>query len=220
MRTTIIIAALSAAAITQQASAQEGFNIGVRAIAHTTWMLNADDWDTSNHEYITTWGSGFGAGVGYGFSEKLGIGVDFLYSNQGQRYELKLGQTMVEFQQKNDYFKIPVMLTFNGDPSAGAMFLGKIGPQFGFLSSSKLYNADGNEIDDDTSDLFNSSDIGAMLSLGASFRLMGDNLRLHTSFRLDYSFSNAETERALQPNRAPTHNATGGFEFGLSYFLN
>lgn len=221
MRNSLIIAALGAASIAHQANAQEGFNIGVRAVAHTTWMLNSDDWDTSNHEYITTWGSAFGIGLGYGLSETLGLGVDILYSGQGQRYELKVLQTMVEFHQKNDYIKIPVMLTFNGDPSGGSMFIGKIGPQFGFLSGSKLLDADGGELNGDTKDRFNSSDIGAMLSLGASFRL-GDKLRLNTSFRMDYSFTNAENEDFVprQPDRAPTHNATGGLEFGLSYFLN
>lgn len=210
---TALVAALSATTV----SAQEGLNLSVKGIGQTSWMLNADNSDASTFDYKTTIVPAFGLGVGYGLTDRMGVGLDVLYSMQGQRSEV----SGAEFFQRNDYLKIPLMFTWNTDPSKGTMFLAKVGPQLGLLTGSKLENGDGETLVDDTKDSYMSTDFGAMLSLGASFRLT-ENLRLNTSLRGDYMFTNAEDEDAAgyTAGRAATNNATGGLEVGLTYFLN
>lgn len=210
---TALVAALSA----NTAMAQEGLNLSVKGIGQTSWMLNADNSDVSTFDYKTTIVPAFGLGVGYGLTDRMGIGLDVLYSMQGQRSEV----AGAEFFQRNDYLKIPLMFTYNTDPSRNTMFLAKVGPQLGLLTGSKLDNGDGETLIDDTKDSYVSTDFGAMLSLGASFRLT-ENLRLNTSLRGDYMFTNADNEDAVgyPAGRAATNNATGGLEVGLTYFLN
>lgn len=210
---TALVAALSTTAV----SAQQGLNLSVKGIGQTSWMLNADNSDADAYDYKTTIVPAFGLGVGYGITDRMGVGLDVLYSMQGQRSELSGTETF----QRNDYLKLPLMFTYSTDPSKNTMFLAKVGPQLGLLTSSKLNDKDGETLIDDTKDSYMSTDFGAMLSLGASFRLT-ENLRLNTSLRGDYMFTNAEDEDAAgyPAGRASTNNTTAGLEVGLTYYLN
>ena len=199
-----------------QTQAQQGLHIGIIGDPTNTWMLNSDDSDDSNHELKPTISAAFGLGIGYNFGDNMGIEVNALYSLEGQRYEIG----GVEFHQKNDYLKIPLMLTYNSDPSASVMFLGKVGPQLGVLVGSKLNDGDGNELIDDTKDVFAATTIGAAASLGVGFNL-SENLQLTTGLKFDYSFTNTDDEdyEFYDNNRATTNNMVGGLEVGLRYVI-
>ncbi len=69
--------------------AQEGaFRIGAVLLPQNTWLLNQDDSDAGPElDYEVTWGFAGGSSASYNFNGYLGVGLDVLYSNQGQKYK-------------------------------------------------------------------------------------------------------------------------------------
>jgi hypothetical protein len=69
--------------------AQEGaFRIGAVLLPQNTWLLNQDDSDAGPElDYEVTWGFAGGISASYNFNDYLGVGLDVLYSNQGQKYK-------------------------------------------------------------------------------------------------------------------------------------
>jgi len=201
---------------TNNASAQKGFNIAVKAIPQFSFLENKDDNDNNSFERVTTFNAGFGIGAGYDFNNKYGIGLDALYSLQGQRYKLN----GIEYNQKVDYLKVPLYFVYNGPISDKVSFLGKIGPQVSFLTDSKLNDEDGNTINSDTKDQFKSVTFGGVIIAGTQFKLKSD-LFLSTAFRFDCDFTNAEDDgyTNYQTSRADSYNMTAGLEVGLKYTL-
>ena len=65
----------------------------------------------------------FGVGGAYSFTSKNGIGLDLIFSLQGQRFELN-GKDPI---QKQNYVKIPVYFLFTPNASKPVCFIGKIG---------------------------------------------------------------------------------------------
>lgn len=201
---------------TNMAHAQKGLNVSVKATPHLSWMLNADDNDVPTFERKAIFGASFGVGAGYNFTDNLGVGLDVLYSMQGQKQEV-LG---IETATKVSYLKIPLMFTYNTNPDARVMFTAKAGPQIGLRLSSKVTDADNNDIIDDANDIYSSTDFGAVVGAGVRFSLT-ERLKLDAGVRADYSFTNAEDEdfSLYTPGRATTNNMTTGIEIGLRYQL-
>lgn len=198
------------------AHAQKGLNISVKATPHLSWMLNSDDNDMATFERKSTFGASFGVGAGYNFTDNLGVGLDVLYSLQGQKQEV-LG---IETSTKLSYLKIPLMFTYNTNPDAKVMFTAKAGPQLGLRLSSKVTDADNKDIIDDANDIYSSTDLGGVVGAGVRFSLT-EKLKLDAGVRVDYSFTNAEDEdySLYTPGRAATNNMTTGIEIGLRYQL-
>jgi hypothetical protein len=115
----------------------------------------------------TTFNANFGVGAGFNFTNRLGVGMDALYSLQGQRYK----QNGIETNQKVNYVKIPVYFNYVADPSKTVSFTGKIGPQISFLTDSKLADKDGNTLKSNTKDLYKDATFGGMAAAGVQFKL-------------------------------------------------
>jgi len=198
-----------------QASAQKGFSLSVKGTPQFSWLSNSDDNDNSNYSKKTTFNTNFGIGGAYNFTDNLGVGLDVLYSLQGQKYNL--GGT--EFHQKVDYLKLPLMFLYNTNPSKPVSFIAKLGPQLSIRTSAKLDNKDGDELADNK-DAFKSTTFGGVAVAGVQFRL-DKSLYLTTAARYDYDFTNAENKdiAGYTPGRADTHNMTAGLEVGLKYLL-
>lgn len=196
------------------AYAQKGFNVSVKATPHLSWMLNADNKDIPSYESKATFGASFGVGTGYNFTNNLGIGLDVLYSLQGQKYEV----AGIEAIQKLNYLKIPLMFTYNTNPASKIVFNAKLGPQIGIRTSSKITDGDHNDIIADANSIYSSTDFGAVAGAGVRFSLT-KKLSLDAGLRFDYAFTNAEDEdyAFYKPGRAVTNNMTGGVEIGLRY---
>lgn len=135
---------------------------------------------------------------------------------QGERYTT----SNTEYNQKVNYVKVPVYFTYNSDASKPVSFVGKIGPQVSFLTSSKLTNDDGDDIKGDTKDAYKAATFGGAALAGAQFRL-SPNVFLSTAVRFDTDFTNAEDEEyfSYEQGRAKTYNITTGLEVGLKYML-
>jgi len=117
--------------------AQEGaIRIGAVLLPQSTWLLNQDDSDAGPElDYKSTWGFAGGVSASYNFTDYLGVGLDVLYSNQGQKYKgTKSGITYTAKTTLN-YLKLPLLLRFNSDPNSVVQFSAFLGPQFSFLLS-------------------------------------------------------------------------------------
>jgi outer membrane protein W len=199
-----------------KANAQQGFSLSVKAVPQFSFMENKTDKDNAAHSNKATFNAGFGIGADYMVSKNSGIGLDVLYSLQGQRYALN----GVEYNQKNDYIKVPVYFTYISDPAKAVSFIGKIGPQVSFITSSSMDDKDGNKLAGDTKNRYKSATFGGAISAGAQFKL-NNKLALTTAFKFDCDFTNAEddTYYAYTPGRAKTYNMATGLEVGLRYQL-
>lgn len=202
------------------AHAQKGLHAGLKGAPQSTWMFNGDDSDNANWEYVPTFRSSFGANFAWFFSDAVGLGVDVIYSNQGQRYEFN----EAELFTKTSYLKIPVLFHYHSGFDGTAFFYLNAGPQIAILSSA---TAETNlpiigPVGLDASENYSALNIGAVLALGSGFHL-SDFLQLTVGIRLDAGFTDAEDKSApffdTQPNRPSTYNVTGGLEIGVRYVL-
>ncbi|MEO6638369.1 MAG: outer membrane beta-barrel protein [Ginsengibacter sp.] len=195
-------------------NAQKGFSASVKAVPQFSFLQNKDDNKNSSYDNKATFNASFGIGGAYNFTNKLGLGIDALYSLQGQRYNLG----GIELNQKNEYVKVPLYFTYNSNPGNTVSFVGKIGPQVSFITSSKLDNKDGETVLSDTKDRYKSTTFGGAALAGVQFKL-DQNMYLVTAARFDYDFSNAEddTYQNYPVGRAHTYNMTAGVEVGLKY---
>lgn len=208
--------AVAAFLMSYDTNAQEGFSLSVKATPQLSFLQNQDDNDNNLIDRKATFNASFGIGAGYNFTKRLGVGMDVLYSLQGQRYKIN----GVETNQKVNYVKIPLYFSYNSDASKTISFIGKVGPQISILADSKLTDKDGDKINPDTKDRYNNVIFGAMAAAGAQFKL-NNKLYLTTMTRFDYDFTNAEDNsyRYYAAGRAKTYNMTTGLEVGLKYLL-
>ena len=202
-------------------NAQEGFYFGVKGMPQVTFLLNQDNSDDDDHEYERTFRSAFGIGGGYKFSETAGVALDVIYSMEGQKSELFEDRVIEgigpERYDKVTYLKIPLMFTFNTDPSGSVYFTGRIGPQVNLLMNASLENWDGDEINDDTSDGYSSTVLAGTLSLLATINAT-EQLKVDIGFRGDYGFTDAADND--DDDAAATMPTTGALEVGVRYALS
>lgn len=197
------------------------FYCGIRVVPHGSWLENLDDLNNYQDKYKTKtkWGTGVGVGGGYSFSKNIGVAVDVLYSMQGSRYMFR----NVEYDQSVNYLNVPIMFVYTTDP-APVLFVGKVGPQLGFLTGAKIdptfKNSEYNKYVSDNKEQFNDIIIGGVLSGGARCTL-SDKLFLDVLLRCGVSFFNAEndTYKYYRAGRGSTHNVTVGIEMGLNYLF-
>jgi len=214
-----IIAVLSVMiimALTTNVHAQQGLSVSVKAAPNMSNMLNKDDLDNNNYDWKATPGESFGFGAEYGFNKNMGVGVDVLYSLQGQRFEIN----GTEYNQRVNYIKVPVMFTYNMKLNNMLSLTGKAGPQVSFLTKSRLMDDDRNDLKSNTNEEYENVTFGGMFSAGVNLKIM-KNLYATGGIRFDGDFTNAEdkTYQYYQTGREKSYNMTAGLEFGLKYML-
>lgn len=206
------------------ASAQEGFQVGIEGTPQMSWLINKDDMDSKRFEYLNTFNGSFGISAQYGYSKTMGVGLNVLYSSQGQRYKFD----GVEQIRKTEYLKIPVVLIFNNEINPDWLFTVKIGPQLDLLTNAKLTDKDGNVTVSDQKNAYEDFEIAGVTSVGFGYKLT-EMLSLDAALRFDYGFTDAENKdykkNINHPNgatvttRAMTSNSTGGITIGLRYLF-
>ena len=217
MKKFFIYALLLASSITiTKVHAQQGFSVSVKATPQFSFLQNKDDNNYNNYSRKATFNTNFGIGAGYNFNKYLGVGVDALYSLQGQKYTLD----NIKYNQKINYIKVPVFFTYNSDASKIVSFIGKVGPQVSFLTDAKLTDNNNDKTLDDTKDRYKTATFGGMAVAGAQFRVQ-PQLYITTAVRFDYDFTNAEDRNyfTYTSGRAKTYNSTAGLELGLKYMI-
>lgn len=225
------IIAASMLALNQSLKGQSSMLIGVEGTPQMSWLYNQDDMDNSAYETVNTFNGSFGVSYQYNFNKMLGVGVNGLYSFQGQRYKLN----GVERFRNLEYLKIPLMFVYTSDIDADVMFIGKIGPQLGLLMNARLTDKDNNNIISDHKNAYEDFDIGGVIYAGVGFKL-SENFLLDASVRADCGFTDAENKDyklnvnnpsapvtngngAAISNRSMTSNATAGITIGIRYLI-
>ncbi|GIV22811.1 MAG: PorT family protein [Bacteroidia bacterium] len=223
---------LLALLLTGWAWAQEGtFKIGAAVLPQNTWLLNQDDSDAGPElDYEVTWGFAGGLTLGYNFTDYLGVGLDVLYSSQGQKYKGTVSGVNWTAQTRLNYLKLPLLLRFNSDPNSPVQFSFFVGPQLNLLLSytdkfeasssgvtstvetsgttvTSTFVTGGVTMTDKenlTASAYKKTSLGAAVGLGVGFKLT-DELLLTLHFRGDYAFGDAENKDAKVD-----HTAHGG----------
>ena len=203
--------------------AQEGaIRIGAVLLPQNTWLLNQDDSDAGpEQDYEVTWGFAGGISASYNFNDYLGVGLDVLYSNQGQKYKGTKSGTTYTAKATLNYLKLPLLLRFNSDPNSVVQFNAFLGPQFSFLLSYKdraeanvsflgtnitnIREVSGKEMiittgntsteEELTAPIYKSFLPGAVLGFGIGIKPT-DALLISLHIRADYAFGDAENKDA------------------------
>lgn len=206
----VIAIALLASAGTLKAQDNK-WTLSVKGTPQLSWMNNSDDKDLPGFDSKSKFAANFGLGVEYAFTKKIGIGLDALYSLQGRKFDY----SGTEFNQKNNYIKIPLYVSYTAPLSKGVSFTGKLGPQLSILTDSKLESG---SQETDTKNQYKDLTFGGMANAGVEFAL-SKNVFLNTGVRFDYDFTNAEDKdyASYPAGRAKTYNSTLGLEVGLKY---
>ncbi|MCX7606479.1 MAG: PorT family protein [Bacteroidia bacterium] len=201
--------------------AQQGsLKVGVALLPQSTWLLNQDDSDAGPElDYVTTWGFAGGLTAAYNLTDYLGVGLDILYSSQGQKYKGTTSGTNWTSRTQLNYLKLPFLLRFNSDPNSPVQFSFFVGPQLNYLLSYRdkieattsfgtatgeisgttyttTISGGGLTVTDSeklTAPAYKSLTFGAALGLGVGFQLT-DELSLSVHFRGDYSFGDVENK--------------------------
>jgi hypothetical protein len=139
-----------------------------------------------------------------------------MYSSVKQRYE----KPTAGYTQQLSYLKVPLLFTYNADPSNRVVFTAKVGPQVNMLLKSKISNATEAVKNGNTDDNYKDFVFGATAGAGARVRIAG-NMHLTAGLKFDGSFGNIENKNAkgYQAGRAKTYDLNSGVEVGMKYFF-
>jgi hypothetical protein len=215
--------------------AQKGLHIGVIGGPQFAAQLNKEDSDDADVRYDgLTLRAAFGPTVNYHFSDKVGVGTQFLFSYQGLKYTNRANN---DYFRKVTYMKIPLLLHVNSAPDkvVGGYFY--VGPQFGFLIGKDLEAFElslkedvGGVVYNEYSDTHKGVTIGAALGFGMLFNINEGKFQPHIGLRLDGDIVSAydDEKAAMMPlifardasgNRGATRNVAGLIEIGFKYVL-
>lgn len=207
--------------------AQKGFQVGFELNPQYSYLYNQDDMDSKYFNQLNAVSGHFGFSGQYGFTDKLGIGVNVLYAVQGDKYEWKAATRVKSLS----YFKIPVMFTLNIPTETPWRFVGKIGPQVSLLTDARLYDGDQSLLITNYKAPFVKYDIGGVVSAGVAYQLT-DHFSIDAALRYDMGFVDVEEDDQIRNihnpsdlmtpspasgTRAPTYNMTYGINVGVRY---
>ncbi|KAB1065631.1 outer membrane beta-barrel protein [Salibacter halophilus] len=215
--------------------AQKGLNFSVKGMPQASLMISKTDFDNPDHESNVYYGSAFGVGIGYNFTSKLGVSMDFLFSSEGNKYAYDTLNTKFEYIEQYKYFKIPLQIVFSGETSNTVCFRGKFGPYMGLFRKGDVEQWDGKgaaffdeqnltfrSASDVMEDEYQSFVFGLALNLGMAINIT-DQIAIDTGFRTDYGLTDARDRRLLPhdpDNDYPSNPLTVAWEFGVRYTLS
>jgi len=207
-------------------NAQRGLAIGVRFNPEFSGIMNKNDADAGNElnnashfTYLS-----FGAGATFNINNHIGVGLDILYSREGQAfsghfsgapldetaYSSVVGKQMflndevitgdyVALAELN-YIKVPLMVSLSSGNEKPIFFTLLAGPQINFLYGVAQ---EVNEVDLDypntnitPKDLYVPVTFSGMFAVGAGLNL-SPKIVLSARFRFDYGFNDAEKKDVM-----------------------
>ncbi len=242
--TATVIASCALSLLSARSFAQKGFDFGLRAEVQSSALMNATD-NAAGPELDLAYKAAFayGIGVGYTFSDHMGVEVDVMPSTQGQSYKgdpTKIDPTVTNVfcydvmalaADKNipltgtsytadvimSVIKIPILFRLTGVCTRSSYFTLLVGPQIDMLSSAK-FKINGSDAGSSTTG-YNKTTFDGVLAPGVAFNV-SDNILVTGHFRMDYGFGDIEDKSKWGNGRAATHNITAGLMVGVSYKLS
>ena len=126
-------------------------------------------------------GYGFGAFLGFNFSDHFGIQGEVIYNSTSQKYKELDAERKITLK----YFNIPLLLSFNTGKSNFVNFNIVAGPQIGISAGSSLQTSGGNGVELPEAILsVKKGDLGFAYGAGLDFGLnQARNIRLGVGFR-------------------------------------
>lgn len=220
MKKTTLFAAITSIitlSFSNSSTAQKGFYVSAHGAPLVSVRFNGSDVDNHGMDYKAKSSFTFGVGAGYNFTDHFGIATEGMYSKEKQQYK----DHSVKYDEQLNFVKIPVVFTYNTNPSARIIFTAKAGPQLGILRSAKISNSSIAALNGDSKDRYKNVTFGAMIGTGARIKLT-NNLYADAGLRFDGTISNLESKNYQEqhPGRKSSHSVNAGFEFGVRYFLN
>lgn len=226
------------------AFAQKGLSFGAYVLPQSTWILNQNDFDLGKiRDFRSTINVGYGLQAGYGISDNFSIQTGAYFSRLGQDYTstvvtnpLTGAEVKSDYSVKVDYLRVPLLASFNSDPSSNVGFLFNVGADFGFKMANSIESSNGTTNSDmpyfvsntvatnvATDKYYKSLDIQGTMGFGAQIRVT-DNLKVQALLRLGYSLMDIEEKPAdtvtfKYSDRKTANHATAGLQIGLVYSL-
>jgi hypothetical protein len=205
--------------------AQQGFNIGADAGLNTVWITHQDDYGQVGVEHVLDYGVAPAISLGYNFTDKIGLQLDFIYSFQGAKYQQTLkGGSALNRLVELDYFKIPVYFKYENTlpnvKNVKAFIMA--GPEMGFLQSASIISnyVEAPYAGNDERYRFEPVDFELAGEAGVYIYASKD-LYFTIGARLDYGLldMNAPGYKTSTPAApySPGYNVTAGLIAGISY---
>jgi opacity protein-like surface antigen len=221
---TLIIALLF---IHSLSSGAQKLEFGIRYNPEFTSLLNNNDNNAgseldvaNNFGYLLT----FGAGAIYNFNANIGIGIDVLFSREGQQFKghftgnipdaatySSVVSTQVSLNNitivgdyvakaELNFIKLPIMLSLTTDNTNPIFFTLLVGPQLNFLANV-AQEVNGEDLAYPSSNieplnLYKPVTIDGVLALGSGYNLTS-KLVLSIRFRFDYGFNDVEKKDVM-----------------------
>jgi len=208
--------------------AQRGWQIGLRAMPHTTWLLNQTDSDAGKDvfAYKTTWGMAAGLWAGYGINNHMTVGLNVFYSSQGQNHTYEVpdaqgGKDTVLNELRLRYVKIPLLFKLSTDAERKFSYYIEAGPQIGILASVNEENDNKNYVpfppvgvqyyDDYPTryETFQPVVVSGVVGFGVDVKLRF-NLRMNISARFEGSFHDVEKKSVTYTQMLTDGSANAG----------
>jgi len=172
------------------------FRAGIMALPHAQWMLSsgysytqgATKYDR-NPQF--TFNTNFGLAFGLNFTDALGIEVDVIFGKYLQDWKNKVSDPLLGSDSRNsttEISKIDIPVLFK----LGGLMYFEVGPQFTMISGVEEI-VDGQD-PDDVSDLYNTSQIFAIIGTGVGFKIP-KIARIEAGLRLGYGFQDLSTHK-------------------------
>lgn len=201
--------------------AQRGFHLGGQIGGHHSWLFNEREGAREDLKRLFTPGMSVGGEATFYVTPFMGVGMEFLFSYQGQRYREDLRVDRIERSVRLSYFKVPLKLELRTNLGGGTYFKGAFGPYISTpLSVSRSRKGETVESPGDGTwkEAYRSSVMGFMGALGPGKR-WGRGWATSLEFRFDHDLTNAEEKgSALIPNYRPeTYNATLSLSLRVRY---
>lgn len=129
-------------------SINKGFHVGAFIMINNVWLTKkqfSTDENTKSIKHKVQFGKAYGVNIGYDFTDRLGVELEWQISEQGQKYEVGLYNDNDKHSKdiRLIYTKFPVLLKYkqtfinhyNSKPIAVSFV---VGPQFNFLLKQQV----------------------------------------------------------------------------------
>ncbi|MCX6286124.1 MAG: porin family protein [Bacteroidetes bacterium] len=216
-------------------SAQKGLSIGVGGNVNAIFILNQNAYGMEELDYKQSIGGAVNLGIGYNFTNWLGLKTEIGYTRMGQQYYDNKDNPVVTRNVKLNYITVPLLLRLSVGGKVLRFYMAA-GPQFAFLTSAtqdylkngtpltRFYNPELkdsiNISQNDIKDRYQSMDVMARVDFGLDIillRHLAINFGLSSAYGLTDINASAWRLKNGKGEYKPSHNMYAGFNFGIRY---
>lgn len=170
--------------------AQKGFNAGINVGYNASAVFDRVKFGDVAYNIKPKTGPAFGIGMGYNFTDMLGIEVEANYLYMGGKYSIPVDNIHYNKSFDLTYFQVPVMFKFTGGDYL-SRFSSMVGPAWGWLNSAKMTSDSG--YTGDAKSMFKVPDMGLLVCAGGDVTLSG-SIYMNIALRFYYGFNSINND--------------------------